>query len=255
MSDTTVTTQEPTPLPNDAAARSPTGEILDVRPEPTTEAKPTTTTTSTDNASTTDPKSTEPKPDAKAPATDATKPTEATGAPEKYADFAAPVGYTIDTKLVEAAAPIFKELNLTQEQAQKLISLQAQTMIDAAKAPQAAYEAMRLEWRNTVAADAEIKSYATDGRTGADAVKVDIGKALATLPPQLANEFKQAMDVTGAGDHPAFVKAIWKLSQSVIEGKPVSGAGPSKFGQADPSRPDKPSPAAAMYPNLANASR
>jgi len=198
---------------------------------------------------------TEPKPDAKAPATDATKPTEATGAPEKYADFAAPDGYTIDTKLVEAAAPIFKELNLTQEQAQKLISLQAQTMIDAAKAPQAAYEAMRLEWRNTVAADAEIKSYATDGRTGPDAVKVDIGKALATLPPQLANEFKQAMDVTGAGDHPAFVKAIWKLSQSVIEGKPVSGAGPSKFGQADPTRPDKPSPAAAMYPNLANASR
>ena len=252
MSDTTVTTQEPTPLPNDAAARSPTGEILDVRPEPTT------TTTTTPEASTTEKPepTTEAKPaDAKAPATDATKPAEATGAPEKYADFAAPDGYTIDTKLVEAAAPIFKELNLTQEQAQKLISLQAQTMIDAAKAPQAAYEAMRLEWRNTVAADAEIKSYATDGRTGPDAVKVDIGKALATLPPQLANEFKQAMDVTGAGDHPAFVKAIWKLSQSVIEGKPVSGSGPSKFGQADTSRPEKPSPAAAMYPNLANASR
>ncbi len=250
MSDTTVTTQAPAPaLPNDDVARSTTGEILDARdtkPAETTETKPesSTTTTSTE----TKPADTKPA-DGKAPAAADTKPAPTAGAPEKYADFTAPEGYTLDAKLIEQAVPILRELGLNQEQAQKLISLQAQQMIEAAKAPQTAYESMRQEWRNTVSADPDIKAYATEGRTGTDAVKVDIGRALATLDPKLANEFKAAMDVTGAGDHPAFVKAIWKLSQSVIEGKPVNGAGPSKFGQLAPGATDKPSPARAMYPN------
>lgn len=251
MSDTTVTTHAPAPLPNDDAARSTTGEILDARDTP---AAPTAdgSTTPTPTTPTEPSEPTTKAEDAKAPAATDAKPAPTTGAPEKYADFAAPDGYTLDAKLIETAAPIFKELGLTQDQAQKLVSLQAQQMIEAAKAPQAAYEAMRQEWRNKVSGDAEIKAYATEGKTGTDAVKVDIGRALATLPPDVANEFKAAMDVTGAGDHPAFVKAIWKLSQSVIEGKPVSGRGPSAHGQVDPSRPAKPTPAAAMYPNLAN---
>lgn len=251
MSDTTVTTQSPAPLPNDDAARSTTGEILDVRD--TKPAKPATPDTSTTTTSTTEPTTPQTKPaiDVKpaATTTDTTKPPATTGAPEKYADFTAPDGYTLDSKLIESAVPILKELGLNQEQAQKLISFQAQQMIDAAKAPQTAYESMRQDWRNTTSNDAEIKSYATDGRTGTDAVKVDIGRALATLEPALANEFKAAMDLTGAGDHPAFVKAIWKLSQRVVEGKPVSGSGPSKFGQTAPGATDRPSAARSMYPN------
>ncbi len=246
MSDTTVTTQSPTPLPNDDIARSTTGEILDARdtkPEP----KPTTTST--------DPKpepTIEPKADAKpaAPATtDPAKPAPTTGAPEKYSDFTAPEGYTLDAKLIDAAVPILKDLGLSQEQAQKLISFQAQQMIDAAKAPQAAYESMRQDWRNKTTADADIKAYALDGKTGIDAVKVDIGRAINTLDPTLAAEFRDAMNTTGAGDHPAFVKAFWKLSQAIVEGKPVSGSGPSKFGQLAPGASERPTAARAMYPN------
>ncbi|MDD5347858.1 MAG: hypothetical protein PHT59_04515 [Candidatus Omnitrophica bacterium] len=47
----------------------------------------------------------------------------AKGAPEKYEDFKVPEGFTLDKALVEKAAPIFKELGLSQEKAQKLVDL------------------------------------------------------------------------------------------------------------------------------------
>ena len=56
--------------------------------------------------------------------------------------------------------------------------------------------------------------------------------------------------LTGAGDHPAFVKAFNKLAAFVTEGSHVSGKGPSDLGQQKPGAPTKPSAAQALYPNL-----
>lgn len=42
-----------------------------------------------------------------------------------YTDFKMPDGETLDQSMVDAALPIFKELKLTQEQAQQLVDLQA----------------------------------------------------------------------------------------------------------------------------------
>lgn len=164
-------------------------------------------------------------------------------APDAYAAFTAPEGYTLDPKTIEAASPIFKELNLNQDQAQKLVDFHTQQMIEAAKGPQAAYEALRTEWRSAVTNDPEMK-----GKL--DTIKTDIGRALNSLgDAKLASDFKAAMDLTGAGDHPAFVKAFWKLSQFVTEGTHVTGTNPSPKGQQAPgSKP--PSPAQALYPNL-----
>jgi hypothetical protein len=39
------------------------------------------------------------------------------------------------------------------------------------------------------------------------------------------------MNLTGAGDHPAFVKAFNKLAAFVTEGSHVTGKGPSDLGQ------------------------
>jgi len=226
--------------------RDSTGTLTDVRDvvatptETTTSAEPSTQTTapaSETGATTTESadgttvltKPTETKPDAKAPDT--------------YADFKAPEGYTVDPKAIEAAVPIFKDLGLSQDQAQKLVDFHTKQMIDAAKGPQQAYEALRTEWRDAVTNDPEMK-----GKL--DTIKTDIGRALNSLgDAKLASEFKAAMDLTGAGDHPAFVKAFWKLSQFVTEGTHVTGKGPSPQGQQAPGT-GKPSPAAALYPNL-----
>lgn len=221
------------PLPNDAAARSPTGEILE--PSQIKPAEPSPTTTPTETSTPTEPKDNSVE--------------TSTGAPETYADFKAPENYTLDPKMIAEAAPIFKELNLSQDQAQRLVDLQAKLSLAAAKAPQETYEALRNTWRTEAAAHPDLK-----GRLGPGGeVSTTIGKAIDTLGPDLAKDFRAAMDLTGAGDNPAFIRAFYKLATAVSEGTHVTGKGPSPEGQRAPGTNAKPTPAQALYPNLPSA--
>lgn len=239
-SDLTLTPPPTPPMPNDSAARSPTGEIL----EPSQIAA--------NQTAAPIPPSPTPSPPAASPPTSTPKPPEApkpSDAP--YAAFTAPEGYTLDPKAIEAATPIFKELGLTQDQAQKLVEFHSKAMIDAAKAPESAYATVRTEWKAAIDADPTIKAATADGKTGLDAVKIGIAKTLNALgDPQLTADFKAAMDLTGAGDNPAFIKAMWKLSAFITEGKPVTPGGPSPHGQTPPNTGARPTPAASLYPNL-----
>lgn len=227
-----------TPLMNDEAARSATGEIIDQATPPTPPTPPTDGTPPT-------PPTPEPK-----PPTDGEKPPEPKppvdpkAVPETY-EFKAPEGYTIDPKLLEQFTPIAKELGLTNDQAQKLVDIQIAREIAAAKGPADSYAATRTEWQNAVKADPEISA------AGLDRVKTDIGRVIATLPTDLQGDFRKAMDITGAGDHPAMVKALWKLSELVTEGSHVTGKNPSGEGQRKPGDSAKPTPAQALYPKLA----
>ena len=225
---------------NDEAARSPTGEILDQQTPAPTETKPEGTT------------STEAPTSTKLPTeqTVETKPEAKPVAPEVYADFKAPENYQIDKALIEQALPVFKELGLTQDQAQRLVDIQIAREIAAAKGPQDAYVATRTEWQAKVKADPDMAKATNGNATGLNAVKLDIGRALNAIGDDgLVKDFKQAMDITGAGDHPAFVKAMWKLAQHITEGKHVAGANPSPAGQTAPGA-KPPSIAHALYPNL-----
>ena len=94
MSESTVlenpTNPTPTPLANDPAARTETGEIIDrSATPPANEPAP------------------EPKP--------------GSAAPESYTDFSVPEGHTLDAAAIESATPLFRELGLSQDQAQKLV--------------------------------------------------------------------------------------------------------------------------------------
>jgi hypothetical protein len=255
------------PLMNDAQARSPTGEILDqAKPmETSTTNTSETTTTSTkagdsSQSTTTDTTKTDATKDTKTslanPDTktdDKTKAPDAKVVPDKY-EFKAPEGHTLDAAAIEAVTPIFKELGLTQEQAQKLVDAQVARDIAAAKAPQTTYDALRTKWQTETLAHPEIRNARSGEHNGIDAVKAEMGKTLNALgDPKLAAEFKEAMDLTGAGDNPAFVRTFLKLAAFVTEGKHVAGRGPSPQGQVDPSKPAKPTPAQAMYPNNPSA--
>lgn len=226
----------PTPM-NDDLARSPTGEILDQSTPTPTPTPPTSNPPSEPTSTPKDPAA-EPKKDGEAPKV-----------PDAYAAFTAPDGYTIDPKTIEAAAPIFKELGLSQDQAQKLVDFHTQQMIAAARAPTDTMDTMRNDWQGKVKSDPDLAKAVNGDKTGLDAVKLDIARAYAALPPDLAADMKKAMDLTGAGDHPAIVKGIWKLAQFVTEGKHVSGSNPSPHGQTPPNAAP-PSAAKALYPNL-----
>ena len=222
------------PLSNAPEARSPTGEILDQTPTQTPDPSLNPQTETTPSTKTEDTSTTAPEP---------AKPTDKPGVPEKY-EFKAPEGFDLNETVVTEASTLFKDLGLNNEQAQRLVDFQAKLQKDAADAPYAAYDAMREGWQNEVKADPALGPKLPQ-------IKETIGRALDTLgDPTLVTSFREAMNLTGAGDHPAFIKAFYKMAQAVVEGSPVRGANPSPHGQSATGRTERPSVAAAMYPNL-----
>jgi hypothetical protein len=167
------------------------------------------------------------------------------GAPETYADFKLPDGFKLSDEMKTDVTGMFKSWGLNQDQAQQAIDYYTKQTADIANAPYQHYLETRKGWRDEIASDPVIGSKQA-------AVKAEIGRAINSLgDPKMVADFRQALDITGIGDHPAFVRAFYAFSQRLNEGKPVAPRGPSPLGQTDPSRGDaKPSAAQAMYPNL-----
>lgn len=209
---------------NAPEARSPTGEIVDQQ------------------AATTPP-ATEAKPTEPAPAEGEKKP-EPQAVPEKY-EFKVPDGQQLNEALVAEATPLFKEMGLSQENAQKLFDFHNKTVAEAAAAPMKAYEEMRDAGRKEIVADKDLGDGKSDLKPE---VKATIAKAIDALPN--AKEFRAAMDLTGVGDNPAFVRAFAHMAKQLAEGTPVRGSGPSPAGQTAPGAASRTSPAQALYPNL-----
>ena len=86
-------------------------------------------------------------------------------------------------------------------------------------------ETLRTQWREELKADKDI-----GGKL--DQVKVEIGRAIDRLPPTVREPFKEAMNLTGAGDHPAVIKAIHAFASLIGEGTHVSGGGPRPMARA-----------------------
>ena len=200
---------------------------------PVTETPPATPT------ETTEPPKTEEKP--KEPAkpsllTEADK----TGAPERYEDFTVPEGFELDETVAKEAGDLFKTLNLNQSQAQQLVNFYVAKTEAAAQAPYKLWHDTQETWRNEIKADPEI-----GGKL--DQVKSTIAKAIDGLgDAKLATGFREAMDYTGAGNNPAFIRAFYRLAQKVTEGTHVAPGGPT---QVNPPG-SRPSAARALYPDL-----
>jgi hypothetical protein len=186
-----------------------------------------------------------------APAPTSTEP-PARQVPESYT-FTAPEGRTVDKALVDRATPVFKELGLDQAQGQKLVDIYNDLTKDLAQsraddAVKAVME-MRANWREQVTKDPSM-----GGKL--EAIQADIGRmkdAIFGSNKADREAFENAMNLTGAGDHPAIVKAWWKASEAYREGQHVSGNAPSRHGQTPPNTESRPSAAQAMYPNLPSA--
>lgn len=170
------------------------------------------------------------------------------GAPEKYTDYKLPEGLTLDGDTRSKADTLFKSLGLSQEGAQSLVDFYGEAISKVAAAPVEAYKTLTAEWRTAAESHPDLRGKLGPGQE----INVRISKALDGIgDPKLASEFRSIMDLTGAGNHPAFIRVLDRFAQKVTEGTHVAGNGPSKDSQS--ARPQAaPSAAAAMWPNLAN---
>jgi hypothetical protein len=148
--------------------------------------------------------------------------------------------------------PVFKELGLSQEQAQKLIDVYAKQSVKDAeginKNASKWWNDQQQTWRDSMKDDPELgKLVDAQGNFGPTSKIVEtVGRALDGLQnPKLVSDFKAAMDLTGAGNNPAFVKVFYALASKVTEGTTYAAGG-------KPVAPaqQRPTAGAAMYPNL-----
>jgi len=218
---------------SESSSRAP--EETPSQPTTTTETKPTTTQPATSTTKTGDD-------DGRSLLNEGEKAKAPTGAPESYQEFKVPEGYTLDAAAAQEASGLFKTMNLNQEQAQRLVDFYVKKTQESHDAPFKAYVDMRKGWREEASKHAEIGGNLAQ-------VKETVSRAINQLgDAQLASDFRDAMDITGAGDHPAFIRVFYKFAQAVTEGRPVSGNQPSRFGQGNQGRPQ--TAAHALYPNL-----
>jgi hypothetical protein len=209
--------------------RDPQGNLLDVR---------TTQNPETDKSSeTTDPSL----------LTAEDKPVAAAGE-LKFEDFKAPEGAELDKATMEKALPVFKDLGLNKDQAQKLVDFYSSISKSAGEDIVNSALTERKEWKDKLTNDPDI------GGAKLPQTKATINKALDSILSKAdAIAFREAMDYTGAGDHPAFAKAIFKLASLLTETPArdhVNGNGPTKEGQSASGTAARPSIASAIYPNL-----
>lgn len=167
-----------------------------------------------------------------------------TGAPEAYATFNVPDGFVLDEGVSKEAGDIFRGMNLSQEQGQKLVDFYVAKTSEAVNQPYQVWRDTQQKWVQEVKADPFLGPRLNH-------VTSTISKAIdqvANGNPKLADTFRQAMDYTGAGNHPAFIRMFYELASKITEGGHVAGRGPSPAGQSQ--RGEVPTAARAMYPNL-----
>lgn len=124
-------------------------------------------------------------------------------APEAY-EFTAPEGVTLDPDAVAEFEPIARELDLTNEQAQKLVDIQAGLV-------RKQYEA----WDKQVATwVTEVK---TDKEIGGTETKKSLVNAQAAITKFGTPELKAALDSTKMGNHPELVRVFARIGKAMAE--------------------------------------
>lgn len=132
---------------------------------------------------------------------------EVAGPPEAY-ELTAPEGFTITDEAKALADPVFRELGLSNEQANKLMPVAAQ-FADQVKTGieqqmLQAVTAQRKEWLDTAKADPDI------GGAKWDESMVNAGKALDAAGYPAGSPFRNFLNETGLGNHPDMIK--WAVS-------------------------------------------
>lgn len=154
------------------------------------------------------------------------------GAPESYADFEMPEGVEVDETQLAEAAPLFKELGLTQAQAQKLVDFQA-TQVQAGRESQIdAFNQMVGDWREQSVNDKEF---------GGDKFEESINIAQTTIDKLGTPELGKLLKDHGVGNHPEVIRILVKMGGHLQEDQPGGG-------DNTPNSPEK-SHVEALYPN------
>lgn len=139
--------------------------------------------------------------------------------PETYAFKELPEGYAVSDQQLAEVSPLFKELGLTQEQADKLVAFDAKRALAAEQAGLEQRQGLVTGWEKSLREDADFGGANFDANVGV------AQKALAQFgTPELSTMLKES----GLGSHPEVVRLFHRIGQQLAEGQLHSGAAPVK---------------------------
>jgi len=143
---------------------------------------------------------------------DATPPADKPeGAPEKYEFKPIENAAAFDDAVIGAFSEVAKELNLTQDNAQKILDKVAPMM--AARSAER-FEATNQEW---------VAQATTDKEFGGDKLTENLAIAKSAMDKFATPELKELLNKTGLGNHPEFIRAFYRAGKAISEDKFVPG--------------------------------
>lgn len=158
--------------------------------------------------------------------------------PEKYEAFKMPEGMELPKDLQERAEPVFKELGLTQDQAQKAAEFLAKERADTLKSNADEYLKYVKELGDLARADKEIGGEKlAENASHANQFIQKFGRG------EKGAEVFKVLDETGMGNHPAIISLLAKAHRAMSDDTPSSGA-PASTGPE--------SVASKLYPSMAS---
>jgi len=166
--------------------------------------------------------------------TEAVKADAPKGAPEKY-EFKAPEGWNFDNEVITSFSDIAKELNLSQESAQKILD---KVGAKAAERQAQNLEAIRQEWAQTSQADKEF---------GGDNIQSNLAVAKKALDTFGTPELRSLLNESGLGNHPELIRFFYRAGKAISEDQYVVTNGSSAA--TKPAVRDFASAAATLYSN------
>lgn len=135
--------------------------------------------------------------------------------PEKY-EFKIPDGLQQDPEIMSSLEALAKENGLTQEAAQKFADLGAKVAKQNADAAQKFMDETRAKWVDSVRADKEI---------GGDKLAANLAVAKKAIDAANVPELASILNQSGLGDHPAVIKAFYRLGLRLSEDTMVAANG------------------------------
>ncbi|TDX30763.1 hypothetical protein DFO67_10418 [Modicisalibacter xianhensis] len=131
--------------------------------------------------------------------------------PEKY-EFKAPEGFEgeLDQAAIEQFEPIAKELGLTQEQADKLVAMHADSIQRAATAQRETWAQQQQTWRDELQSDPDF---------GGKAFNENVQSAVKAVERFGTPGLKEALEQTGMGNHPELVRTFAAIGKAISEDK------------------------------------
>ena len=151
--------------------------------------------------------------------------------PEKY-ELTPPEGFEVNDELLAEADPVFREIGLSNEAANKLMPLVGKVAERIVSAQNDAFQAQATDWAKEAKADAEI-----GGRNWAETENL-VAKALDRFGAPEGSPFRQLLNESKLGNHPEMIRMFRKVGAAIGEG--------GDFTRGD-AVPEKKTGAAAMY--------